>query len=176
MVGWQKRWMAARMLSADLVQRKGLGSALWASMKALMSRSRAWVERWIPRLICFSVIRAKKRSTWLIQDASVGVKGRASGALGQPVADGLSFVGGVVVHDQVDVKVSRDIGLDLVEDLPELAGAVFRVAAADHCAGRHVQRGEQRRGAVADVVVRPPLRVAGHHRQQRLGAVERLDL
>jgi len=62
------------MSSADLVQRKGLGSALWVSMKAMMSRSRAWVERWTPRLICFSVIRAKKRSTWLIHEALVGVK------------------------------------------------------------------------------------------------------
>jgi len=60
---WQKRWMAARMSSADLVQRNGLGSALWASMKARMSRSSAWVERWMPRRICLSVIRAKKRST-----------------------------------------------------------------------------------------------------------------
>jgi hypothetical protein len=32
-------------------------------MKARMSLSSWWVERWTPRLICFSVSRAKKRST-----------------------------------------------------------------------------------------------------------------
>ena len=50
-------------------------------------------------------------------------------------------------------------------------------ALADHPPGRHVQRGERRRGPVADVVVRPPLRAAaGHHRQQRLRAARRLHL
>jgi hypothetical protein len=62
------------MSSADLVQRKGLGSALWASMKAWMSLSKFWVERWTPRLICFSVTEPKKRSTSSIQEAAVGVK------------------------------------------------------------------------------------------------------
>ena len=66
--------MAARISSADLVQRKGLGLALWASMKARISVSNCRVELCTPRLICFSVSRAKKRSTWLIQEAPVGVK------------------------------------------------------------------------------------------------------
>src|SRR5260370_38216699 len=39
-----------------------------------MAASNAAVERWAPRLICWSVSNAKKRSTWLIQDADVGVK------------------------------------------------------------------------------------------------------
>jgi hypothetical protein len=37
--------MAARMSSADLVQRKGLGSALWASMKVRVLASSWAVER-----------------------------------------------------------------------------------------------------------------------------------
>lgn len=48
--------MAARMSSADLVQRKGLGAAFCASMQARMSFSSAWVVRWTPRRICLSVI------------------------------------------------------------------------------------------------------------------------
>ncbi len=47
--------MTARMSSADLVQRKGFGLALWASMKARTSASSWAVERWTPRRICFSV-------------------------------------------------------------------------------------------------------------------------
>ncbi len=45
-------------------------------------------------------------------------------ALGRPVADRLGFVGGVVVQDQMNVEVSQDIGLVLVEALDELAGTV----------------------------------------------------
>src|SRR3954469_13441745 len=53
--------MAARMSSADLVQRKGLGSALWASMKARMSLSSLRVEQWTPRLICLAENALKRR-------------------------------------------------------------------------------------------------------------------
>ena len=55
--------MAARMSSADFVQRKGFGWALRTVMKVWIAASRASVERWTPRRICFSVSRAKKRST-----------------------------------------------------------------------------------------------------------------
>jgi hypothetical protein len=58
----------------------------------------------------------------------------------------------------------------------ELAGAVSLVAFADHLAGSNVERGEQRGRAVTLVIVGAPLGLAGAHRQQWLGAVERLDL
>ena len=70
----QKRLTLARMSSADLTQRKGFGSALVALMKARMSRSRSATERWTPRRSARSVKRPNQRSTWLIQDAEVGVK------------------------------------------------------------------------------------------------------
>ena len=50
------------------------------------------------------------------------------------------------------------------------------VALAKDLAGLHVERGKERRRAVAAVVMRPPLHLARPHRQQRLGAVQRLDL
>jgi hypothetical protein len=62
------------MSSAGFTQRKGFGSALLASMKARMPRSRSATERWTPRRSARSVSRANQRSTWLIQDAEVGVK------------------------------------------------------------------------------------------------------
>ena len=49
-------------------------------------------------------------------------------------------------------------------------------AAADDLAGRGVESGEQRQGAVAFVVVAAPFGLTGAHRQQRLGPVEGLDL
>jgi hypothetical protein len=66
--------MLARMSSAVLVQRKGFGSALLASMQALIAFSRSATELNTPRLRARSVNSAKKRSTWLIHDADVGVK------------------------------------------------------------------------------------------------------
>ena len=97
-------------------------------------------------------------------------------ALGEPVADQLGLVGAVVVHDEMNVEIGRHVALDLVEELAELARAMAREALADDLAGRHVERGEQRGRAVALVVVGAPLGLAGPHRQQRLGAVQRLDL
>ena len=43
-------------------------------MYCSMAASSSAVDLWAPRLICCSVKRAKKRSTWLIHDADVGVK------------------------------------------------------------------------------------------------------
>ena len=81
-----------------------------------------------------------------------------------------------VVHDEVDVEVGRHVALDRVEELAELLRAVAGHAFADDRSGLHVERGEQRGRAVPLVVVGAPLGLAGPHRQQRLGAVQRLDL
>lgn len=103
----------------------------------------------------------------------VGVPART---LGESVTHRLRLVRGVVVHHQVDIEVSGHGGLDLIEEAPELAGAVLWVAAADYRACGDVQRRKQRGRAVTGVVVGAALDLAGTHRQQRLGAVERLDL
>ncbi len=50
------------------------------------------------------------------------------------------------------------------------------LALGDHLAGGDVQGGKQRGKAVPDVVMRDALHVAQAHGQQRLGAVQRLDL
>ena len=54
--------------------------------------------------------------------------------------------------------------------------AVARQALADDLAREHVQRGEQRRGAIALVVVGHRAGAAPLDRQRGLGAIERLDL
>src|SRR5258708_39892259 len=78
-----------------------------------MAASNAAVERWAPRLICWSVSKAKKRSTWLIHDADVGVK--CSGCrgevhmpaepFGEPVADQFGLMARGIVHDGVNVEI-----------------------------------------------------------------------
>ena len=70
----------------------------------------------------------------------------------------------------------RHFLVDVGKELLELGGPVAVVQGPDHLAGGHVQRGEQARGAVADVVVAAAFWGSGHHRQDRLEPVERLDL
>ena len=113
--------------------------------------------------------------------ADPGGRGRGevdvpAGALGEPVADQLGLVGAGVVDDEMDVEIGRNVGLDGVEELAELPGAMAGEALADDLADLHVERGEQRERAMPLVVVGAALGLAGPHRQQRLGAVQRLDL
>ena len=75
-----------------------------------------------------------------------------AGPLGQPVADQRRLVGGVVVRDQVDVEVGGHLGLDGIEEFAELHGPVPLVATTNHLAGPGVQGGEQRSGAVTQVI------------------------
>src|SRR5277367_3645017 len=97
-------------------------------------------------------------------------------ALGEPVADQLGLVRAVVVHNDVDVEVGRDVTLDLVKKLTELQGAVAAHAYTDNDPSLDVERGEERSCSVPRVVVRAPLGLAGPHRQKRLGSIERLNL
>ena len=95
---------------------------------------------------------------------------------GEPVPNQRRFVGAVVVHDDVHVESTGDLRLNQVEEFAELRRAMALMKLRDHLAGLRVERGEQGRRAVALVVVRPAFDLAGLHRQQRLRAVERLDL
>jgi hypothetical protein len=67
-------------------------------------------------------------------------------------------------------------GLDVLEEPQALLAAMPAMALPDHLAGLHLQGGEQRRRTVTAVVVCPALDLAGSHREQRLRAVQRLDL
>ena len=130
-----------------------------------------------PRLSRCRVSLAKKPSTALSQEAEVGVKWKVKRGCRSSQARHLGMlVGGVVVDDHVDRLAGRDLALDLVEKADELLMPVALHALADDLALQHVERGEQRRRAVALVVVGHRPAAALLHRQARLGAVERLDL
>jgi hypothetical protein len=97
-------------------------------------------------------------------------------ALQQPPANQRRFMGAVVVQDHMHVQAGRDVGLDRVEELPELTCPMPLVEGADDAAGLHFQGREERGRAMAAVVMRPALDLPRTHRQQRARAVQGLNL
>jgi hypothetical protein len=94
----------------------------------------------------------------------------------QPRLDRRGLVGAVIVTDQMDVEMRRDVLVNLGQELLELHRTVTAVHRADDVTGGGVKRREQGRDAVAYIVVGTSLGHARHHRQHRLRAVQGLDL
>ena len=94
----------------------------------------------------------------------------------EPGFDLRRFMGGVVVHDDVDVQIIGNATIDLLEEIEEFPGPVALIALADDEARGNVERGEQGCGSVADIIVRPALGHTRHQGQNRLFAVECLYL
>ncbi len=164
------------MSSAVLVHVNGWQRSFQASMKRRMAAVRSVTEAKLPRRMAWRVMMPKKASTRFSQLPDVGVKCSVTRGLraSQLTTAGV-FVGAVVVAH--DVQLAARVGLgDLLEELEELAVAVVLVAGVGDLAGGDLQRGEQRGGAVTDVVVGAPCRQTGADRQHRGGAVGRLDL
>jgi hypothetical protein len=92
--------------------------------------------------------------------------------LSRPVARGAREI----VEDDVDVERGLDGRFDLAQKGDEVLRPMLDLASGDHLAGRHVERGEQIQGAMAHVVVSPSLGLTEVHRQDRLRALQRLDL
>src|SRR6266851_4183086 len=88
----------------------------------------------------------------------------------KPALDGWSLVGAVIIEDQMQLQFVRHCGVDSCKEAAKLARAVALMELANHGAGAGVERGEQVGGGMA------PLGLTGAHRQQRLTAVERLNL
>src|SRR6476619_3006718 len=86
------------------------------------------------------------------------------------------LVGRIVVDDGMDRLSRRDLRLDGVEEADELLVPVALHVAADDSAVEDVEGGEQRRRAMAFVVVGHGSGAALLHRQAGLGAIKGLDL
>jgi hypothetical protein len=95
---------------------------------------------------------------------------------GKPVTDQLGLMARRVVHDDVNVEVSWHVLLDGIEEPAELLRPAPRHALVDDSPGLHVQRGEQRGCPMSFVVVGAPLGLPMAHGQQRLSAIQCLDL
>jgi hypothetical protein len=86
------------------------------------------------------------------------------------------LVGGIVIHDQMDVEVLGNGVFDALEKAEKLLMPVSRPALGEDGSGGDIEGGEERCGAVTDVVVGDSFHVPEAHRQHRLGAVESLNL
>src|SRR6266852_3102386 len=71
---------------------------------------------------------------------------------------------------------TRHLALDQIEKLAELHRSMALMKLRDHLTRLRVERREESRRAMPVIVMRAPLDLAGPHRQERLRAVERLDL
>ena len=76
----------------------------------------------------------------------------------------------------MDLETRLDARFDLAQKGDEVLRPMLGLTSGDHLAGRHVERREQIQGAMAHVVVSPSLGLADVHRQDRLRALQRLDL
>ncbi len=74
---------------------------------------------------------------------------------GEPALHFLCLVRGVIVDDEMQIETGRRLAVDLPEERQELVCPVARQAFADDPAGRHIERGEERRRAVALILIRP---------------------
>ena len=107
----------------------------------------------VPRLIAWRVMIPNQVSIWLSHDEPTGVKWKVTFGFfsSQARTSGRGVRGQVVQHDPdllPGVRLHRF--LEEVEEVLPIAG---RATLAEHLPGRHVQRGEQIRRAVPDVVV-----------------------
>jgi hypothetical protein len=155
-----------------LVQTKGAQRSFQPSVKRSIAAIRSVTLAKLSRRMACRVMIEKKTSTRFSQDPEVGVKCRVIRGCRASQAHRGVFVGGVLVHHQVQSPARVGLG-DLFEEPQELLPGQARLG---DLAGGHLERGEQGGGAVADVVVGLALRVAGQQRQDRSGPVEGLHL
>ena len=95
--------------------------------------------------------------------------------LGEPLSDRRVLVGAVVVADQVDL-FAPVLSVEDLEEGQELLMRVLTEAALGDLAGGDLQSRKETGGSVPNVVVSHPCGKARAHRQDRLRAIQRLDL
>ncbi|SUD31412.1 Uncharacterised protein [Pseudomonas fluorescens] len=86
------------------------------------------------------------------------------------------FVRGVIVDDQMQLKMLGRFAIDLFEKLQLLLMPVLTLDAADQASLKIIQCSKQGDGTVADVIVRLRTDMADSRRQTRLGALQGLNL
>src|SRR4030095_538179 len=96
--------------------------------------------------------------------------------LSQPAADGGGLVRGVVVENKMHGHVARHSRLDRVQESPEFARAVSRMAFANYTTGAYVEGGKQSRRAVAHGGVGVALRLSRTQRQHGGAPIKGLNL
>jgi hypothetical protein len=74
---------------------------------------------------------------------------------GEPPLHILCLVSGVIIDDEMQIETGGRLAVDLPEERQEFVRPVARQTFTDDLAGRHIERGEERRRAVALVVIVP---------------------
>ena len=95
---------------------------------------------------------------------------------GQPSADLLVLVGGVVVEDHVNHLAGRDVALQGIQKPDEFLMAMALHVAPDHGAVEDVEGSKKRGRPVAPIVMGQRCAASPLQGQPRLGPVERLNL
>jgi len=98
-----------------------------------------------------------------------------AGMAQQPALDERRFVRAGVVQHQVQVQPGRRSTLHRCQEMPEIDAAALPVHLANDRASPHIERGEQVRAAMADVIVRVALELARAHGQHGRRALKGLD-
>jgi hypothetical protein len=120
---------------------------------------------------------ANQRSTRLIHDALVGVKCTwKRGRFASHLRIHRSFVGAVVVHDEMHVEKRWNVLVDGVQKPAKLRASVPTMQFSDDLARLYVQSGKQRGSAVSFVIMGSAFDLTRPHGQQWLRAVECLNL
>ena len=70
------------------------------------------------------------------------------------------FVGCIVVYDEMDIQFLWDGRIDVAQELEKLLVTMTLLALRQHATCGDVEGGEQRRGAVSNVVVSDTLYIA----------------
>jgi len=83
---------------------------------------------------------------------------------GEPFPDDGSFVGSVIVHNNMHLESGGHLRLDHIEELAKFPRAVAAVQLANHAAGLQFQRGKRRSRAMAFVVMCAALHLPRLHR------------
>jgi hypothetical protein len=94
----------------------------------------------------------------------------------EPLLDLRMFVSAIVVEDKVNLSALGCRSLDAVKELQKLGMSVSRLARTDHTPIQDVERREESRRPMPNVIVRVPLRATRSHRKRRLAAIQRLNL
>ena len=128
--------MLAKISSADLVQTNGVGSSCVdvdvfadSGFQFLDAAKRAAPNAFVGE---FGEPSLHKVDPGAVGGSEVDME---PWALGEPLADDRSFVGAVVVHDEVDIERGRYPGFDHVQKLAELHRAMAAMQLADEPVG-----------------------------------------
>jgi hypothetical protein len=101
---------------------------------------------------------------------------REARPLQQPSADQSRFMRPLVVEDQMHVQLRRDCRLNGIEELSELPRSVAVMERPNDAACGDFPGGEERRGAMAVVVMCAAFHLARTHRQQRARPIQGVNL